>query len=128
MNIVKLIQNKADLITYSPASLDLIRQAEKDLKVLFAKDYVEYVSSFGIAVFDGHELTGICDKKRLDVRNTREERELNPFVPDDWYVVENIGIDGIITWQDKKGKIYQSMPNGQKEYIADSLAEYLDEQ
>lgn len=53
MNIVKLIQNKADLITYSPASLDLIRQAEKDLKVLFAKDYVEYVSSFGIAVFDG---------------------------------------------------------------------------
>ena len=93
MNIVKLIQNKADLITYSPASLDLIRQAEKDLKVLFAKDYVEYVSSFGIAVFDGHELTGICDKKRLDVvRNTREERELNPFVPDDWYVLENAGI------------------------------------
>ena len=71
MNIVKLIQNKPDLITHSPASLDLIRQAEKDLNVLFAKDYVEYVSSFGIAVFDGHELTGICDKKRLDVvRNT----------------------------------------------------------
>lgn len=129
MNIVKLIQNKPDLITYSPASLDLIRQAEKDLNVLFAKDYVEYVSSFGIAVFDGHELTGICDKKRLDVvRNTKEERELNPFVPDDWYVVENAGIDGIIIWQDKMGRIYQTMPNGQKEYIADSLVEYLDKQ
>ena len=77
----------------------------------------------------GHELTGICDKKRLDVvRNTREERELNPFVPDDWYVLENAGIDGIIIWQDKTGRIYQTMPNGQKEYIANSLAEYLDKQ
>lgn len=67
--------------------------------------------------------------KRLDVVcNTREERELNSFVPDDWYVVENAGIDGIIIWQDKTGRIYQSMPNGQKEYIANSLAEYLDKQ
>ena len=53
---------------------------------------------------------------------------MNPFVPDDWYVVENAGIDGIIIWQDKTGRIYQSMPNGQKEYIANSLAEYLDKQ
>ena len=52
----------------------------------------------------------------------------NPFVPDDWYVLENAGIDGIIIWQDKTGRIYQTMPNGQKEYIADSLAEYLDKQ
>ena len=43
-------------------------------------------------------------------------------------VLENAGIDGIIIWQDKTGKIYQTMPNGQKEYIADSLAEYLDKQ
>lgn len=129
MDIVKLIQSKTDIITYSPTSLDLIRQAEKELNVLFAKDYVDYVLAFGIAIFDGHELTGICDKKRLDVvRNTMEERELNPFVPDDWYVIENTGIDGIIVWQDKTGKIYQSMLNGQKEYIANSLVEYLDKQ
>lgn len=129
MDIVKLIQSKTDIITHSPTSLDLIRQAEKELNVLFAKDYVDYVSSFGIAIFDGHELTGICDKKRLDVvRNTMEERELNPFVPDDWYVIENIGVDGIIIWQDKTGKIYQSMLSGQKEYIANSLVEYLDKQ
>lgn len=129
MDIVKLIQSKTDRMTYSPTSLDLIRQAEKELNVLFAKDYVDYVSSFGIAIFDGHELTGICDKKRLDVvRNTMEEREMNPFVPDDWYVIENTGVDGIIIWQDKTGKIYQSMLNGQKEYIANSLVEYLDKQ
>lgn len=129
MDIVKLIQSKTDRMTYSPTSLDLIRQAEKELNVLFAKDYVDYVLSFGIAIFDGHELTGICDKKRLDVvRNTMEERELNPSVPDDWYVIENTGVDGIIIWQDKTGKIYQSMLNGQKEYIANSLVEYLDKQ
>ena len=53
---------------------------------------------------------------------------MNPFVPDDRYVVENAGVDGIIIWQDKMGRIYQTMPNGQKEYIADSLVEYLDKQ
>lgn len=126
MDVVQLIQEKADLIMYKPVSFQLICEAEKDLQVRFANDYIAYVSAFGIAIFDGHELTGICDKKRLDVvRNTKEERELNPFVPKNWYVLENVGIDGIIIWQDETGAIYQTRPNGQKKRIAHSLAAYL---
>ena len=126
MDIVKLIQSKTDLMIYSPASPELIIQAEKELQVTFSEDYIDYISAFGIAIFEGHELTGICDKKRLDVvRNTKEERALNMFVSKGWYVLENPGIDGIIIWQDGTGKIYQTIPNGQKRLIANSLAEYL---
>lgn len=51
----------------------------------------------GIAVFAGHELTGICDMKRLDVvRNTFNQRELNLFVPKDWYVIETLDIDRVV--------------------------------
>lgn len=84
--------------------------------------------AFGIAVFAGHELTGICDRKRLDVvRNTFNQRELNLFIPKDWYVIETLDIDGVVIWQDGSGKIYQTVPGGRRILIADSLREYIAE-
>lgn len=62
---VDWIKSKEDLIIYASAELDLICQAEQELKVVFSKEYVEYVLAFGIAVFAGHELTGICDRKKI---------------------------------------------------------------
>lgn len=126
MSITELIRGKDGVVTYSPATRESINQAEKELQLSFAKDYVEYVMAFGIAIFDGHEFTGICDGKRLDVvRNTKEQRGLNSFVPMDWYVIECLDIDGIIIWQDKTGKIYQTAPKGTMTLVSESLAKYL---
>lgn len=128
MSIVDLIKSKEDLIIYAPAEPNLVFQAEQELKVVFSKEYVEYVLAFGIAVFAGHELTGICDRKRLDVvRNTFNQRELNLFIPKDWYVIETLDIDGVVIWQDGSGKIYQTVPGGRRILIADSLREYIAE-
>ncbi len=126
MGIVELIKSKTDLVSYSPASKDLILQAEKELKLVFSKDYMEYLAALGIAIFEGHEFTGICDGKRLDVvRNTIEQRKLNPSVPEEWYVIECLNIDGIVIWQNEQGEIFQTIPNKKGKKICSNLEEYI---
>ena len=61
--------------------------------------------------------------KIIDVINGLEN--LLPLKPASVDVVENIGIDGIVIWQDGAGKIYESSPNKPAKQIANSLAEYL---
>lgn len=127
MGIIELIKEKTDLIIYSPATVECINEAEKKLQVTFSKEYVEYVTTFGVAIFEGHELTGICDGKRLDVvHNTVEQRRLNPFVPSNWYVIECLDIDGVVIWQDEAGKVYQTLPSGNMVLIGESIVEYLE--
>lgn len=127
MGIIELIKEKTDLIIYSPATVECINEAEKKLQVTFSKEYVDYVTTFGMAIFGGHELTGICAGKRLDVvRNTVEQRRLNPFVPSNWYVIECLDIDGVVTWQNEAGEIYQTLPSGNMVLIGGSIVEYLE--
>lgn len=127
MGIIELIKEITDLITYSPVTLECINEVEKNLQVTFSKEYVEYVTTFGVAIFEGHELTGICDGKRLDVvHNTVEQRRLNPFVPSNWYVIECLDIDGVVIWQDEAGKVYQTLPSGNMVLIGESIVEYLE--
>lgn len=126
MNIVDLIKEKPDVVIYTPAKIDCVNNAAMKLNVSFSNEYIDYVMAFGFAIFGGHELTGLCDGKRLDViQNTFEQRELNPFVPTDLYVVECLDIDGIVIWQNQSGEIFQTMPSGKIELICNSLAEYL---
>lgn len=56
----------------------------------------------------------------------RREWEVNDKIPHNLYVVENVGIDGIIVWQDETGKIYESSPNHEAKQITGSLAEYIE--
>jgi len=128
MSIIENIKNKDDLITGRPVGLDIIEEAEKKLKLRFSVDYKEYLSEFGFAVFEEHELTGICNGKRLDVvKNTLEERECNRFLSNEWYVIECLGIDGVVIWQNEKGEIIQTTPDGSINKICDSLCEYIED-
>ena len=105
---------------------DLIIIAETKLNLKFSKEYNNYLRKYGAVILDNHEITGICDIPRLNVINvTKEERKYNPFVPDDWYVIEQANIDGIVIWQNQVGEIYQTFPNGTIIKIADSLCDYI---
>ncbi len=55
---------------------------------------------------------------------TIESRELNS-VPNNWYVIEDAHIDGVLIWQDETGAVYQTSPGGKQKKIADSLAEFM---
>ena len=78
-------------------------------------------------MFEGHELTGLCDGKRLDViKITNFEKNFAKNISQDWYVVEQTNIDGIVIWQDKDGIVYQVNANGSIDNTYPSLTEYIE--
>ena len=124
--IVDIINELPELLSLKPATEVDVGDAEIRLRVRFNEEYKEYLLTFGAIVADGIELTGIAKSEHRDVvAQTKQERELNPKVPNTMYVIENTGVDGIIIWQDTTGAIYQSSPNVEPRKIADSLSDYL---
>lgn len=126
MSFVNLLRNKAGFIGSSGRTKKEILQAEEELCIRFAAEYHEYLERIGLASVEGHELTGLTKDIRLDVvAVTKEYRAL--YGPDtaSWYVVEDIGIDGLMIWQDEKGTIYQTSFTVEPVKIAESLEEYL---
>ena len=128
MNLSILLNSEPDLITGKGASEEQIEKAEEALKVSFADDYKEYLRMYGAIMINGHELTGISKAEHMDVVSvTQEGRKYDlPEDTEKMYVIEDLGIDGILIWQDSEGKIYE-IQNGRKKKIGESLEEYLKE-
>ena len=128
LNIINIIKNLKGLRTLPPLSEQTIDAAEIKLGLKFADDYKSYTKQFGAVSANGRELTGVVDVPRLNVVNVTEaERRLNNNIPDDMYVIENTGVDGILILQNAVGEIFNIMPNAKPEKKFNSLAEYLDE-
>lgn len=125
--ITEVISNLENLLTLKPGNMEDIENIEIELALPLADEYKEYLLKFGAIMADDVELTGIAKSKTRDVvQVTKREWEANNKIKHNLYVVENVGIDGIIVWQDVSGKVYESRPNHGAVKIADSLAEYLE--
>ena len=125
-DIIQIISNLEDMRFIKPTSMEQIIEAEKELDVNFADDYTKYVEKYGVISAKGIELTGVTIYKRLSVVSiTKKERNMNPNIPANMYVIENIAIDGIIALQDETGKIYTITPNGTPKLSCNSLSEYI---
>lgn len=125
-DIKKVIENLSNLLSLKGASEDEIIESERRLKLVFSEEYKTYLSQFGAVMADRVELTGIAKSEYRNVVSvTLQERELNINIPNDMYVIENTGIDGIVIWQNASGKIYQTSPNTQPREIAKTLSDYL---
>ena len=125
-NIIDVINGLSDLIVLRSATEEQISDAENQLGLSFANEYKEYLAKFGAILACGIELSGIAKSEHRNVVSlTKQEWGLNPKVSHTMYVIQNIGIDGIIVWQDEKGAIYQSRPNTEPNKIASSLSEYI---
>ena len=125
-DILNLIKNKSKFYSIGNISEENIKEAELILNIRFASDYRMIIKEYGAVTFSGHELTGICNSKRLNVVDvTKEERKYNK-VPEDWYVIEQANIDDIVIWQDTNGVVYQTMPNKKPIKLCNSLFAYID--
>ena len=124
--IVELINSLPDMLPLKPATEVQITDAELQLRVRFADEYKEYLAAFGAIMADGIELTGIAKSEHRNVVSlTKNERELNPKIPNTMYVIENTCVDGIMIWQDTEGVVYQTTPTSAPKKIASSLREYV---
>lgn len=128
MNIVDIIKSMPGYNGSCGRTDEEICLAEKELKVTFADDYREYLRGIGLACFDGRELTGLTEIRRLDVVEvTKEQRRLAEDADLSWYVIEEANIDGIVIWQDGDGAVYETVCGSGAKKIADSLLNYISE-
>lgn len=125
---VKKIKEKEVLFAAGGAEENVVARMEKELALRFANDYRNYLHEYGQVVVDAHELTGSHKSPRLNVVNVTEKyREKYENIPNNWYVVEDLGIDGILIWQSGDGTVYETNAAGVPNKIADSLVEYFDD-
>lgn len=124
--LITKLRNLPDFYSLKGVSAEEIAGAEDALSLKFSKEYCDYLSEFGVVSANGHEYTGVCTSSRLSVVDvTLYEREHNPGVTSDWYVIEQANIDGIVIWQNEKGEIFQTQPCCNCVKIADSLEDYI---
>ncbi len=127
-NIVGIIQSYNDYIGREGVTEEKINEAEKELKLKFADEYRTYLLNLGIAYANGHEFTGITELEELSVvAQTLRARMRNPKLPSDIYVIENLGIDDLLIWQNEKGELFQTAYDGLPVKIDVSLEDYIKE-
>jgi hypothetical protein len=103
-----------------------ISNAETLLNLTFAEDYKLYLSKFGQVEAEGIELSGLSNKRLTSVVIlTQSERKMLK-IPPKHYVIENIGIDGLIYTQDATGAVFQLLPNRPITKVADNLLQYIE--
>lgn len=125
-SITQIIDGLEDKQILGRITDESVEAAEKKLNVRFSKEYKQYTKVCGAVSMRGREFTGAVSDPNLDVvRVTESARTITPDADAAWYVVEDPHIDGIIIWQDEKGKIYRTAPHTEAKNIADSLAEYI---
>ena len=125
-NIIEVIKSQEDIICGKGVDESEIIKAESELELFFAEDYRCYVKSFGCIAIGGREFTGISKLVNYNVvLITITQKSYNNGIPADWYVIEQLNIDGIVIWQSTTGEIYQTSPNAEPKMICGSLAEYI---
>ena len=125
--IITVLNQLEDFDFMNGASEEDIAKAETALGVKFAPDYRRYLSEYGLASGDGHEFTGIASSPRLNVVDvTMKMRKKFKKIPDDAYVLEELGIDGIVMFQTSKGTVFEATPESPFNKAADSFSEYLE--
>ncbi len=113
----------------APASIEDVSEAEKKLSLEFADEYKEYLLSFGAVWSDIIALSGIIDDEDYEVvALTNKLRLMNPQVPLGFYAIEDVGVDGLVIWQDKTGAVFQSIPHHNPVKVFDNLSCFLQHQ
>jgi len=126
-DIISTIKKLPSMESLTPASDEVIKNAEESLNLKFAGDYKEYLSVFGAAWSDSIAISGIIDDEEYGVVElTNKLRPFHTKIPLNFYVIEDVGVDGLVIWQDESGAIYQSIPNNEPMRLYDNLSDYLE--
>ena len=126
-NIVEKIRKIDGLYHAKGCSLQQVNEAQSKLNITFPEEYIDYVREFGVVSFYGTEWTGLNVEGELNVVEvTEQERSLNDRFPKECFVLENLGIDGVLIICNEKGQVFSIHFNEVKK-ICDSVSEYLDE-
>ena len=126
-DIINILRSQEHFYSKAGVSSVEIQRAEDDLQLKFAAEYVQYLATFGAVSVNTHEFTGLGVSPRLDVvAVTLGEREKNPNVPHEFYVIEQLHIDDVVIWQSSNGSVYQTIGTSAPVKICDSLCAFIE--
>ena len=95
MGIIDEIKNIPNLYHVKGCTTSQIKEAQKELGIIFPEEFIDYVKEYGAISFYGTEWMGLNVEGYLNVvEATRQEREMNDHFPKDCFVIENQGIEG----------------------------------
>jgi len=123
----KLFDNvKKPVYSMKGADVQAVIAAEDKLGLRFSDEYRNYLMDYGVVSCGSHEFMGLGGDAYLDVvKETLDERKRNPRFPRNCYLIENLGIDGILLAQDSDGIVYEINVQGVKK-VYGSLKEYVE--
>lgn len=122
-----IIKDCEDYTAIGGVSIEQIKSAEEELGLVFSKEYKEFLKEHGVACANGHEFLGICDSGRLNIIDgTLKAKKKNENIPEDMYLIEDVGIDKIMTWQNAKGELFQTVGKEKPEKLEIKLCEYVE--
>ena len=125
MDIISYLKEKYNAIE-KPVDEEKITSAESSLGLVFSSEYKSILQEFGQVSVDEHDFTGISETPLFDVvAQTKMLRDKYSDIPNNIYVFEDIGMDGIILCQDGDGILYACQKTGSPVRVADSILEYL---
>lgn len=124
MNILELLEKAGFKQTHNYANeVDQI-QAQLDLK--FSEDFKQYLINYGQLTINDTELCGVFENSHLSVlKLTNEYKKIIKYDQNDLYVIEVLGFDEIVIWQNSQGEIFQTKAMSAPEKIQNSFVEYL---
>jgi hypothetical protein len=105
-----------------------VEKAEEELSLSFAEDFRRLLLKYGQFEIGNHELTGVEFDNYLNVVvATKDERQYTHSDTEQMYVIENLGFDGLVIWQNTSGEIFQTVPNKlvKPEKIYSNLQDYF---
>lgn len=123
--LYNLIDSLPGLKFTGGVSTDVISNAEAELGISFAPDFISYLKRYGQIEANGLEIMGISNKISTSVVNATIQLRKFGNLPKMFYVIEDLEIDGIVYVQDFSGRVYQYVIGGTPRLYALSLIEYL---
>lgn len=125
-NIVEKIKKIDKLYHAKGCTTSQLRKAQIELGIDFPEEFIDYAKEYGAISFYGTEWTGFNVDSYLNVVEvTKQERELNSAFPTDCFVLENQGIDGLITAVNENGNVF-IIQYDKKTPLCNSISDYLD--
>lgn len=82
-----------------PTSKEIIKNSEDKLNLIFADEYKEYLLTFGAVKSDIIAISGITEDEEYNVvKLTKKLKLYYTNIPSDFYVIEDVGVDGLVIW------------------------------
>lgn len=123
--IVNKLMEIEDLLFIEGCTKEQLQVAQEQLQVNFPKEYEEYVRRFGTITFGSTEWLGLNTDSYLNVVSaTLNKRKEDQKFPKDVIIIEDMGIDGILSVMNSNGEVFYYQA-GKMTRISKNLLEYV---